>query len=37
MGYVNAFLIDADEGVVIIDTGLPEKLNGIETELGSIR
>ena len=35
-GYVNAFLVDGDEGVVIIDTGLPKKEGKIETALTSI-
>ncbi len=35
-GYVNAFLVDGDEGVVLIDTGLPKKEGLIENGLAAI-
>ena len=36
MGYVNAFLVDGDEGVVVIDAGLPKKHGQIESALSAI-
>lgn len=36
LGYVNAFVIDGDEGVVLIDTGLPKKEDQIAQHLASI-
>lgn len=30
LGYVNAYLVEGDSGLVVVDTGLPGKLNAIE-------
>lgn len=35
-GYVNAYLVDGDEGVVLIDTGLPKKEGRVTSALASI-
>ena len=35
-GYVNAFLVDGDQGVVLVDTGLPKKEGLIENALAAI-
>ena len=36
LGYVNAFVIDGDQGVVLIDTGLPRKEDQIAKQLAEI-
>lgn len=35
-GYVNAYLVDGDDGVVLVDTGLPRRHGRIESALGEI-
>ncbi len=35
-GYVNAFLIDGDDGVTVVDTGLPGKEGAVASALGEI-
>lgn len=35
-GYVNAFIVDGDQGVVLIDTGLPKKEGLVTNALASI-
>lgn len=35
-GYVNAYIIDGDEGVTIVDTGVPKRLDSISSALVGI-
>lgn len=35
-GYVNAYLVDGDEGVVLVDTGLPRRHGVVESALADI-
>ena len=35
-GYVNAYLVDGDAGVVLVDTGLPRRHGAVESALGEI-
>lgn len=35
-GYVNSYIVDGDDGVVLIDTGMPNKHQAVADRLGSI-